>query len=264
MPEKMNLNEAQELYISADKHPVRSALVPFIKLFFGGKKARMDNATKDQLAVLLKYYEPKLATVENFSDLGEYGSQEREKAHKNMTKLGYKQEGELSKQSGNVNIQDVQGNSLSRVLGMFGAAKDSNGNFIVEDQYDNDVYRIPKEYVKQNKNLFKGVQLKTSNDDPNHYIIYENYFDTLRDRGVLPQVGSRRWTAFKTGIQGLWNEFTGTPMFSGKTRTLRLKKLGENAVVQLGRSQDFDFTMSKHQVDRRVARLQRKNNNTHQ
>ena len=251
-PNKLSIEEAQTLYKSANPTKIGSAIsaaVPLAKMLFTpGKKSAMDNRTKNQLAVALTYYKDKINTVDSLNDLGEHGTPERSKK---LSPIGYKHEGLLSGQNSNVNVQDVTGNALSRVLGSFGTVKDKDGNFLIDDDYDNEIYRIPKE--EANRLNIKG--LRSGKTDPNHYIVPREKFDKLREAGVLKD---SKLDAIKYTVKSLVNEVKGNPEFSDESWSQRLKKIGENAIVRTGTSQKFDFVMSDKERARRVRNLQNK------
>lgn len=186
----LTLDEAKAAYQAAGRHSTLSASVPLLKLLFTtSDKSAMDEATKDQLAVLLKYYGDRVNTVDDLSAAGEYGSEEREAFRKRMSPINYKHEGTLSGQDSNVNVQGVEKNQLSRVLGSFGTVKDKNGTFLIDDTYDNEVYRLPKNHEAIEALRAAGVNLQESKGDPNHYIVTRDDFGKLQEHGVLS--GSR-------------------------------------------------------------------------
>lgn len=181
--DSLTAEQAQSLYQSASPGKVRSAIsasVPLAKILFSsGKRSSMDNKTKNQLAVALTYYKDKINTVDSLNDLGEHGSKER---IKKLSPIGYQHEGFLSGQDANVNVQNITGNPLSRVLGNFGTVKDKNGTFLVDDDYDNEIYRIPKD-LADSLNI-KGLH-SGGTKDPNHYIVTRDQFDKLKEAGIL-------------------------------------------------------------------------------
>ena len=76
-----------------------------------------------------------ILSVDSFDELGEYGSPERTSK---LSPIGYKHENELAGEKGKgVNESSTEGNALRTVLGMFGAVKDKDGNFLINDDYDN-------------------------------------------------------------------------------------------------------------------------------
>ena len=251
---KLSADEAQTLYKGASPTKLKSTIsasVPLARILFSSKDtSKMDERTKDQLAVALTYYKDKINKVDSLDNIGQHGSSTR---IKKLSPIGYKHEGFLSGQNSNANVQDVTGNPLSRVLGSFGAVQDKQGNFLIDDDYDNEIYRIPK---KDADTL--GISgLQTSDKDPDHYIATRNDFKKLQDAGYLK---NNRLNAIGYVVKSLGKELIGNPEFSDESFTQRLKKIGENAIVRTGRSQKFDFVMSDEERRNRVDRLRRRVN----
>lgn len=260
--EGLSEEDIVELYTGANKHAGRSSAYTLMNhLIPGTKKARMDRATKDQLAILLANYRDKINTVDSFDELGEYGSKERTSK---LSPIGYKHENALAGEKGKgVNESSTEGNALRTVLGMFGAVKDKDGNFLINDDYDNEVFRIDKEELDSNPELKAELQkmrvgkkkqkvLSSTDKEPNTYLVSREGFDLLRENGMLDNPRA-------TLIKDLWNDVVrkDTP-YSDMELNDRLRRYGENAIVRTGKATRFDFTMSDKEVNRRVRRARKK------
>ena len=260
--EGLSEEDIVNLYKGANKHAGRSSAYTLVNhLIPGTKKARMDRATKNQLAILLAKYGDRINTVDSFDELGEYGSLERTSK---LSPIGYKHENELAGEKGKgVNESSTEGNALRTVLGMFGAVKDKDGNFLINDDYDNEVFRIEKDTLDANPELKKELQkmrvgkkkkkvLAETDKEKDTYLVTREGFDLLRENGLLD---SPRTTLLKD----LWKDIVkGETPYSEMETNDRLRRYGENAIVRTGKSTRFDFTMSNKEVNRRVRKARKK------
>ena len=146
---------------------------------------------------------------------------------------------------------------------MFGAVKDKDGNFLINDDYDNEVFRIEKDTLDANPELKKELQkmrvgkkkkkvLAETDKEKDTYLVTREGFDLLRENGLLD---SPRTTLLKD----LWKDIVkGETPYSEMETNDRLRRYGENAIVRTGKSTRFDFTMSNKEVNRRVRKARKK------